>query len=243
MTAPSIRHRRAGSSVSTSATPGSASRSPTPTGGSRCRTARSGSGSRPGSCRRSRRSRRSSARPRWSSGTLDRCRAPRAPGHSRQKRSPSALRALSTVPVELQDERLSTVEAERGLCGRPGSRARVDASVVDETARPWSSTPGSMRVGGTTPHAGDRYPRKADADRRRRAARTATRTPDRLGAALAADPRSSCSRASPPALVLASRYYEGCKGAADGPERDVTFTVDEGATAEQVVDGLREPSV
>lgn len=39
-------------------------------------------------------------------------------------------------------------------------------------------------------------------------------------------------------LVMASRYYEGCKGAADGPARDVTFSVDEGATAEQVVDDL-----
>jgi UPF0755 protein len=39
-------------------------------------------------------------------------------------------------------------------------------------------------------------------------------------------------------LVMASRYYEGCKRAADGPGRDVTFTVDDGATAEQVVDRL-----
>ena len=39
-------------------------------------------------------------------------------------------------------------------------------------------------------------------------------------------------------LVMASRYYEGCKGAAPGPVRDVTFTVEEGATAEQVVDDL-----
>jgi UPF0755 protein len=39
-------------------------------------------------------------------------------------------------------------------------------------------------------------------------------------------------------LVLASRYYEGCKGAADGPARAVTFTVAEGATAERVVDDL-----
>lgn len=40
------------------------------------------------------------------------------------------------------------------------------------------------------------------------------------------------------ALVMASRYYEGCKGAADGAPRDVAFTVEEGATAEQVVEGL-----
>jgi UPF0755 protein len=39
-------------------------------------------------------------------------------------------------------------------------------------------------------------------------------------------------------LVMASRYYEGCKRAADGAGRDVTFTVDDGATAEQVVDRL-----
>ncbi|HEY7762606.1 MAG TPA: endolytic transglycosylase MltG [Actinomycetota bacterium] len=40
------------------------------------------------------------------------------------------------------------------------------------------------------------------------------------------------------ALVLASRHYEGCKGAAEGPVRDVSFTVAEGATAEQVVGDL-----
>jgi UPF0755 protein len=40
------------------------------------------------------------------------------------------------------------------------------------------------------------------------------------------------------ALVMASRYYGSCKGAADGPRRDVTFTVTEGATAEGVVDDL-----
>ena len=44
-------------------------------------------------------------------------------------------------------------------------------------------------------------------------------------------------------LVMASRYYEGCKGAADGPARDVTFGVDEGATAEQVVDDLAAEGV
>jgi UPF0755 protein len=44
-------------------------------------------------------------------------------------------------------------------------------------------------------------------------------------------------------LVMASRYYEGCKGAADGPGRDVTFAVDEGATAEQVVDDLAAEGV
>jgi putative Holliday junction resolvase len=44
-----------------------------------------------------------------------------------------ALRAVLSVPVELQDERLSTVEAERGLrdAGVGGSRRRA---VVDETA-------------------------------------------------------------------------------------------------------------
>ena len=40
------------------------------------------------------------------------------------------------------------------------------------------------------------------------------------------------------ALVMASRYYEGCKGAGEGPRNDVVFTVEEGATAEQVVEGL-----
>jgi UPF0755 protein len=40
------------------------------------------------------------------------------------------------------------------------------------------------------------------------------------------------------ALVMASRYYEGCQGAADGPVRDVSFTVDRGSTAEMVVERL-----
>ncbi|MDH4111381.1 MAG: endolytic transglycosylase MltG [Actinomycetota bacterium] len=45
------------------------------------------------------------------------------------------------------------------------------------------------------------------------------------------------------ALVMASRYYEGCQGAGSGPAREVAFTVDEGATAEQVVDGLASEGV
>lgn len=39
-------------------------------------------------------------------------------------------------------------------------------------------------------------------------------------------------------LVMASRYYGRCKGAAGGPKRDVTFVVEDGATAERVVDDL-----
>ena len=42
---------------------------------------------------------------------------------------------------------------------------------------------------------------------------------------------------------MASRHYESCQGAADGPTRDVTFTVEEGATAEQVVEGLASERV
>jgi putative Holliday junction resolvase len=44
-----------------------------------------------------------------------------------------ALRAIVEVPVELQDERLSTVQAERALrdAGLPGKRRR---QVVDESA-------------------------------------------------------------------------------------------------------------
>ncbi len=42
---------------------------------------------------------------------------------------------------------------------------------------------------------------------------------------------------------MASRHYESCQGAADGSKRDVTFTVDEGATAEQVVDDLASERV
>lgn len=42
---------------------------------------------------------------------------------------------------------------------------------------------------------------------------------------------------------MASRHYESCQGAADGPVRDVTFTVEEGATAEQVVEGLASERV
>jgi UPF0755 protein len=44
-------------------------------------------------------------------------------------------------------------------------------------------------------------------------------------------------------LVMASRHYESCQGAADGRTRDVTFTVEEGATAEQVVEGLASERV
>ena len=42
---------------------------------------------------------------------------------------------------------------------------------------------------------------------------------------------------------MASRHYESCQGAADGRTRDVTFTVEEGATAEQVVEGLASERV
>ncbi|MET0801617.1 MAG: endolytic transglycosylase MltG [Actinomycetota bacterium] len=45
------------------------------------------------------------------------------------------------------------------------------------------------------------------------------------------------------ALVIASRYYEGCKEAADGPARAVSFTVEDGATADQVVDRLASEQV
>jgi len=42
---------------------------------------------------------------------------------------------------------------------------------------------------------------------------------------------------------MASRHYEGCQGAGDGSKRDVTFTVEEGATAEQVVEDLASERV
>ena len=44
-------------------------------------------------------------------------------------------------------------------------------------------------------------------------------------------------------LVAASRYYEGCRSAADGPERPVIFTVEGGATAEVVVEDLAAEGV
>ena len=44
-------------------------------------------------------------------------------------------------------------------------------------------------------------------------------------------------------LVMASRYYERCQGAADGPRREVAFTVADGATAEQVVERLADERV
>jgi UPF0755 protein len=44
-------------------------------------------------------------------------------------------------------------------------------------------------------------------------------------------------------LVMASRHYERCQGAAEGPRRAVTFTVDDGATAEQVVEELASERV
>jgi cell division protein YceG involved in septum cleavage len=40
------------------------------------------------------------------------------------------------------------------------------------------------------------------------------------------------------ALVMASRYYGRCRGPATGPAQDVSFTVEEGATAELVVEDL-----
>ena len=45
----------------------------------------------------------------------------------------SALRAVLTVPVELHDERLSTVEAERRL-GDAGVSGRRRRAVVDQSA-------------------------------------------------------------------------------------------------------------
>jgi UPF0755 protein len=41
----------------------------------------------------------------------------------------------------------------------------------------------------------------------------------------------------------AAGYYRTCTGPADGPTRDVTFTVEDGATGEQVVDQLHERDV
>lgn len=40
------------------------------------------------------------------------------------------------------------------------------------------------------------------------------------------------------ALVMASRYYGRCRGPATGPAQDVSFTVEEGATADRVVEDL-----
>ncbi|MGZ8630575.1 MAG: endolytic transglycosylase MltG [Actinomycetota bacterium] len=45
------------------------------------------------------------------------------------------------------------------------------------------------------------------------------------------------------ALITASRHYEGCKGAATGSTRAVSFTVEEGATAERVVGDLANEGV
>ena len=45
------------------------------------------------------------------------------------------------------------------------------------------------------------------------------------------------------ALVMASRYYERCQGAEVGPRREVPFTVEEGATADRVVDDLSNEQV
>ena len=50
-----------------------------------------------------------------------------------RRRSPDALRSILAVPVELQDERLSTVEAERGLRDA-GVTGRERRKVVDRTA-------------------------------------------------------------------------------------------------------------
>lgn len=45
------------------------------------------------------------------------------------------------------------------------------------------------------------------------------------------------------ALVMASRYYERCRGAEHGPTREVPFTVEEGVTAERVVEDLANEQV
>jgi UPF0755 protein len=44
-------------------------------------------------------------------------------------------------------------------------------------------------------------------------------------------------------LVWVSNYYSGCRGAAEGERKDVTFVVEEGATAEQVVRELHDQGV
>lgn len=55
-------------------------------------------------------------------------------GRARQAESfAEALRTILDVPVELQDERLSTVEAERALVAA-GARARERRAVVDASA-------------------------------------------------------------------------------------------------------------
>jgi putative Holliday junction resolvase len=58
-----------------------------------------------------------------------------------------ALRAVLAVPVELQDERLSTVEAERALtaAGRRGERRRtlVDASAAVVILQAWLDAHGA----------------------------------------------------------------------------------------------------
>ena len=60
------------------------------------------------------------------------------------ERFAEALRSILAVPVELQDERLSTVEAERRLAsgGRRGreARARVDASAAAVILQSWLDT-------------------------------------------------------------------------------------------------------
>jgi UPF0755 protein len=43
--------------------------------------------------------------------------------------------------------------------------------------------------------------------------------------------------------AYAANYYRRCQGAADGPERPVTFTVAEGATGEQVIEDLHREGV
>ena len=44
-------------------------------------------------------------------------------------------------------------------------------------------------------------------------------------------------------LVWVSNYYSGCRGAAEGARNDVTFVVEEGATADQVVRELHDQGV
>ncbi len=57
----------------------------------------------------------------------------RGPAAAKADAFADALRSFLTVPVELQDERLSTVEAERGLRDA-GVTGRERRNVVDRTA-------------------------------------------------------------------------------------------------------------
>ena len=154
-----------------------------------------------------------------------------------------ALRSFLDVPVELQDERLSTVEAERalreaGVGGRErrdgGRSIRGDRDPASLARRaPLTRARSVMRRAGYPPNP---WSRDSLAGRTGMTIRTAGRTAER---SWRSSSRSWCSSA---AWSRRARYYGHCKGAS-GPKDDVAFTVAPGTSGEEVVSKLHDLGV